>query len=95
MIAHPAFRAHLVLEYRKRFKEEPFTRDEMLSFTSVIRERSKERREHIREVAKERVEQRVENTKEKIELRRENREERIEQIKETISERKAKRKTEE
>lgn len=28
-IAHPKFRPHLILEYKKRFNEEPFTSDEM------------------------------------------------------------------
>ena len=95
MIAHPAFRPHLILEYRKRFKEEPFTKDELMGFTSVIRERSKERREHIKEATKERVEQRVENTKERLEHRKENSKERREHIKENISDLKTRHKSEE
>ena len=60
MIAHPAFRPHLILEYKRRFKEEPFTKEDMTGFTSVLKERSKER-----------IEQRIESTKEKRDQYRE------------------------
>ena len=60
MIAHPAFRPHLIIEYKKRFKEDPFTKEDMASFTSVIKERSKER-----------IGQRIESTKEKRDQYRE------------------------
>lgn len=66
MIAHPAFRPHLIVEYRRRFKEEPFTKEELMGFTSAIRERSKERLEHRLENSKERLEQRRERIKEDI-----------------------------
>lgn len=38
-IAHPAFRPHLILEYKKRFSSEPFTKEEMLTFKDVIKEK--------------------------------------------------------
>ena len=79
MIAHPAFRPHLMMEYKRRFKEDPFTIEEMKSFTSIIKERSKERREQLKEA-----------TKERLESSKERREERKEQIKEKLSDRKKK-----
>ncbi len=88
MIAHPAFRPHLIVEYRRRFKEEPFTKDELMGFTSVIKERIEQRRES----REERREQLAEHTRERREQRKENREERKEQIKESFADRKNKRK---
>ena len=79
MIAHPMFRPHLMIEYKKRFKEDPFTKEEMLGFTSVLKERTKERREAIRET-----------TKELREVSKERREERREHVKEIFTERKMK-----
>ncbi len=38
LIAHPRFRPHLILEYRKRFNEEVFTKDEFREQIEVIRE---------------------------------------------------------
>ena len=64
MIAHPAFRPHLIIEYKKRFKEEPFTKEELMGFTSAIKERSKEKIEQRLESSKERLEQRREKIKE-------------------------------
>lgn len=63
MIAHPMFRPHLIIEYRKRFKEEPFTKDEIMGFTSVVRERTKEKREQLKEATKERRDQVMEKLK--------------------------------
>ena len=75
MIAHPAFRPHLMIEYKRRFKEDPFTIEEMKGFTSIIKERSKGRREQIKEA-----------TKERLESSKERREERKEHVKEKLSE---------
>lgn len=47
-IAHPKFRSFLILEYRRRFHEEPFTVEESMHFTSVIRERTSQVRERIK-----------------------------------------------
>lgn len=52
MIAHPKFRPHLILEYRKRFNEEPFTKDEAMSFTSIVKEAIKDRKEQRKEKIK-------------------------------------------
>ena len=40
-ISHPKFRPHLIIEYRKRFNEEPFTKDDFVSFKEVIKEKIK------------------------------------------------------
>lgn len=40
-ISHPKFRPHLIIEYRKRFNEEPFTKDDFVSFTEIIKEKIK------------------------------------------------------
>lgn len=37
-IAHPKFRAHLILEYKKRFNEEPFTRDELKTMLGEVKD---------------------------------------------------------
>lgn len=37
-IAHPKFRAHLILEYKKRFNEEPFTREELKIMLGEVKE---------------------------------------------------------
>ena len=94
MIAHPAFRPHLIIEYRRRFKEEPFTKDELMGFTSVIKERTKERREHLKEATKEKAEHMREASKEKIEQHRENAKGRREYIKENLYDIKPNRKNE-
>lgn len=47
-IAHPKFRPYLILEYRKRFNEEPFTKDELMTFTSAIKDRIKDRNETVK-----------------------------------------------
>lgn len=41
-IAHPKFRPHLVLEYTKRFNEEPFSKDEILDYLSTAKEQIKD-----------------------------------------------------
>ena len=68
MIAHPKFRPHLILEYRKRFNEEPFTKDEASTFTSVVRDTIKEKREDFRESIKDRNEARKERLKDAGEI---------------------------
>lgn len=40
-ISHPKFRPHLIIEYRKRFNEEPFTKDDFMSFKEVVKEKIK------------------------------------------------------
>lgn len=54
MIAHPKFRPHLIIEYRKRFNEEPFTKEEAKEFTSIVVEtiktKNEERIEKIKDV---------------------------------------------
>lgn len=55
-IAHPRFRAHLIIEYRRRFNEEPFTREE-------LKEQLIEVKEHIGDV-KELI---VDNVKKRLE----------------------------
>lgn len=69
MIAHPKFRPHLILEYRKRFNEEPFTKDEAMNFTSIVKEAIKDRNE----ARMEKIEDAKEIVKSKIEERKENR----------------------
>lgn len=39
LISHPKFRPHLILEYKKRFNEEPFTKDEMKKHLGEIKEK--------------------------------------------------------
>lgn len=39
MIAHPRFRPHLILEYKKRFSEEPFTMEEAKEFSGMIKDK--------------------------------------------------------
>lgn len=41
-IAHPKFRAHLILEYIKRFNEEPFSKDELKDYLSYAKDQIKE-----------------------------------------------------
>lgn len=41
-ISHPKFRPFLIIEYKKRFHEEPFSKDEMKSFTAIIKEKIKD-----------------------------------------------------
>ena len=78
MIAHPAFRPHLILEYRRRFKEEPFTKEDLAGFTGALKERREVRKEH----REERREQIIENVKERREHRAEHREFVLENVKE-------------
>lgn len=52
MISHPMFRPHLIIEYRKRFNEEPFTKDELLTFSSIIKEKIKDKNEMVKEKIK-------------------------------------------
>lgn len=64
-IAHPAFRPHLILEYNKRFNENPFTDEEYAGFKQVLAEKIEERKEK-REERKEKIVSTVENIKDKI-----------------------------
>jgi 4-hydroxybutyrate CoA-transferase len=52
MISHPKFRPYLIMEYRKRFNEEPFTKDEAMKLTSIIKEHIKDRNEIVKEKIK-------------------------------------------
>jgi 4-hydroxybutyrate CoA-transferase len=47
-ISHPSFRPRLIIEYRKRFNEEPFTKDEAMTLTSLVKEHAL----HVKEVVK-------------------------------------------
>lgn len=38
-IAHPNFRPHLILEYKKRYTEEPFTKEELSEFSGLLKDR--------------------------------------------------------
>lgn len=53
MIAHPKFRPHLILEYRKRFNEEPFnkevTNELKQSVKDALKDRKDTRIEHIKD----------------------------------------------
>lgn len=50
-ISHPKFRPFLIMEYKRRFHEEPFTVEESLHFTTVIKERTTQVREKIKDNA--------------------------------------------
>lgn len=66
MIAHPMFRPHLIIEYRKRFNEEPFTKDEAMGLTSIIKEKAtqvKERVKDNRDTVKVRIREDIEDRK--------------------------------
>ena len=54
-ISHPKFRPHLIVEYRKRFNEEPFTKEEFKEFTSVVKEKIKDKNESVIEKIKVKV----------------------------------------
>ena len=82
MIAHPAFRPHLILEYKRRFNEEPFTKEDLAGFTTALKERSKEAIAQKKEQIGELREQILESAKE----RREHRGERMEYLKENVKE---------
>lgn len=47
-ISHPKFRPFLIIEYKKRFNEEPFTKKETMSFTSIIKGRTNQVKEKIK-----------------------------------------------
>lgn len=40
-IAHPKFRPYLILEYKKRFNEEPFSKEDIINFKEVVKEKIK------------------------------------------------------
>lgn len=40
-IAHPKFRPYLILEYKKRFNEEPFSKEDLINFKEVVKEKIK------------------------------------------------------
>ena len=54
-ISHPKFRPHLIVEYRKRFNEEPFTKEEFKEFTSIVKEKIKDKNESVIEKIKVKV----------------------------------------
>ena len=54
-ISHPKFRPHLIVEYRKRFNEEPFTKEEFKEFTSIVRDKIQDKNESVIEKIKEKV----------------------------------------
>ncbi len=68
-IAHPRFRPHLIAEYKRRFNEEPFTKEEQAQLTGTLREKLKDDREILHEkleVGKERMKETRETIKENI-----------------------------
>ena len=68
-IAHPRFRPHLIAEYKRRFNEEPFTKEEQAQLTGTLREKLKDDREILHEkleVGKERMKETRETIKESI-----------------------------
>ena len=48
-IAHPKFRPHLILEYKKRFNEEPFTNEEMAQQCDEIKGYLNDTKESIKD----------------------------------------------
>ena len=46
-IAHPKFRPHLIIEYRKRFNEEPYTKEEFTALKTAIKEKIIDRNETV------------------------------------------------
>lgn len=48
-IAHPKFRPHLVLEYRKRFNEDPFTNEERKEYFGEVKQQLNDVKEHIKD----------------------------------------------
>ena len=46
-IAHPAFRLQLMLEYKKRFGEEPFTDEEIKTLKDLVIEKIQNEKERI------------------------------------------------
>ena len=53
LITHPKFRPHLILEYKRRFNEMPFTKEEMKDLLEEMREHFDSIKEHIVEEFKE------------------------------------------
>lgn len=47
LITHPKFRPHLILEYKRRFNEMPFTKEEMKDLMEEMREHFDSMKEHI------------------------------------------------
>jgi 4-hydroxybutyrate CoA-transferase len=73
MIAHPRFRPLLILEYKRRFNEEPFTSEETHHLTDALKEKLKEDREIVAEKLAEGKERRKENREKIIETIQEHR----------------------
>lgn len=48
-IAHPKFRPHLCIEYRKRFNEEPFTREELREYLGNVKQHVSEAKERLKD----------------------------------------------
>lgn len=53
LITHPKFRPHLILEYKRRFNEMPFSKEEMKDLLEEMREHFDSMKEHIVEEFKE------------------------------------------
>ncbi len=56
-IAHPKFRPHLILEYTKRFNEEPFSKEEIKKYLSTAKEQIKDGVKNKIATAKEKLQQ--------------------------------------
>lgn len=57
-ISHPKFRAHLILEYRKRFNDDPFEKDEL---RDLLIDDMKEHLSNVKEHIKDEVKQKLHN----------------------------------
>lgn len=59
-ISHPKFRAHLIMEYIKRFNEEPFAKDEL---KTLLVDNMKEHISNVKEYVIDNVKQKIHNNK--------------------------------
>lgn len=48
-IAHPKFRPHLTIEYRKRFNEDPFTKEELREYIDDVKQHVSEATERLKD----------------------------------------------
>ena len=60
-IAHPKFRPYLMIEYKKRFGEAPFTAEEQREFTSEIIDELKEKIKNDHKKLKEDIRENIDN----------------------------------
>lgn len=65
-IAHPKFRPYLMIEYKKRFGEAPFTAEEQREFTSEIIDELKEKIKNDHKKLKEDIRENIDNLENKI-----------------------------